>query len=195
MSIPTSPPPSLSALVQPHPLVVFQGIETFSGGIAREADTSVITSGESGSRSAMSLPQAQTAISLSTSNYVNIDQLSAAEDTSRRATDKGEKVLGREHLDILESVHDPADTLLRMRSGGRDLSTSTQRERKWSRRGTTDNLDSILSLASFLLGRGKYKAAEEMLRRAVEVSEKVLENEHPKTRAIIRGLTLCRELN
>jgi len=87
--------------------VVFQGINTFDGGIAREANVSAITSGGSRSHSAMSLPQAQTAIPLSTSDYVNTDQLSAAEDTPRRPT---KNVLGREHPNILESIHDEHST-------------------------------------------------------------------------------------
>jgi len=176
--------------------VVFQGIEAFDGGIAREANVSAITSGGSGSHSAKSLPRAQTAIPLSTSDYVNTDQLSAAEDTPRRATGKGKNVLGREHPDILESIHDPAV----LPQGESEVAGETfQRALNGRENGVEgehpDNLDSVLSLASFLLDRGKYKAAEVMLQRAVEVSEKVLGNEHPKTRAIIRGLALCRGLN
>lgn len=136
----------------------------------------------------IALPQAQTAIPPSTSDFVNMDQLSGAEDTHRRATDKGEKVLGREHPNILESVHDPVDTLLPQGecevAGGTFQQVLSRRE-NGEEGEYPDNLDSILYPSSSLLGRGKYRAAEALLRRTVEVSERVLGNEHPKTRAII----------
>jgi len=111
---------------------------------------------------------------------------SEAEELLRQSTQEREKVLGKEHVDTLESKYWLAGTLHWQQKhieAEELLRQSVQKAEKVLGKDHVDTLESKYWLALNLYEQQKYTESEELLRHSVQEREKVLGKEHVSTLA------------
>jgi len=118
-------------------------------------------------------------------------QYGEAESVAKKAVKTRERVLGKDDLSTLTSVHNLASAL--WYQGKYEAADAMSRRALEGREKALGKehpltLTSVNNLALVLQDQGKYEAAETMIRRALEGTEKVLGNEHPSTLTSVSNL-------
>ncbi|KAI5460988.1 hypothetical protein BGZ63DRAFT_446076 [Mariannaea sp. PMI_226] len=111
----------------------------------------------------------------------------------RQALELRKKVLGKDHIDTLGSMHALASVLIDQ--GKYDAAEQMCRQTLKLREKVLGKehpraLDSMHVLAVVLREQGKYEEAEQMHRQALKLREKVLGKEHPHTLANLHSVAL-----